>query len=129
MSAEPPQGQGKQKHTIPVPLDRITVSPAPPPSSEFGFSPDESSVANLGTAEFIASQACWVWTFFNSILTNVFKNEQSDHVVCMAGGNNNFVVLQQYSNATILVVGTRVNAPPPPPPTLDSLKGTIHVGF
>jgi hypothetical protein len=101
------------------------------PTSGFGFSPSNAIVPNLGTVQFIAPQACWVWTFVGGALANTFSGQQSDHVQCAAGPNNHFTVLSQYSNTIITIVGTALSAPPPPPPSshpTDTLKGTIHVG-
>ena len=126
MSAEPT----KAKHTSKAESAAVAITITGNQTSGYGFNPANANVANLGTVQFIAPQALWVWTFVSGALANVFNGEQSDHVPCGAGGNNSFTVLSQYSNTIITVVGTAVNAPPPPPPTniTGTLKGTIHVG-
>jgi len=122
MTAEPKQAKTETSPT------RIVISFNP--TSGYGFAPSNALVPNQGTVEFIASQACWVWTFVGGALANVFNGEQLDHVQCNAGATD-FVVLSQYSNTVITVVGTALNATPPPPPATpitDTLKGTIKVG-
>jgi hypothetical protein len=122
MTAEPAKAKEDASAVV------ITISFNP--SSGYGFSPNPVTVPNLGTVQFIAPQACWVWTFVAGALANVFTGEQSDHVQCAAGPMNDFTVLSQYSNTTVTIVGTALNAAPPPPSsgTTDILKGTIHVG-
>jgi hypothetical protein len=126
MSAEP----AKAKHEAKDESAAVAITITGNQTSGYGFNPANAIVANLGTVQFIAPQALWVWTFVHGALANVFNGQQSDHVQCGAGGNNNFTVLSQYSNTVITVVGTALNAPPPPPPlnVTEILKGTIHVG-
>ena len=122
MTAEPK----KAKHETAATAITITFNQ----SSGFGFNPSNTVLAGLGPVQFIAPQACWVWTFVNNALANVFTVEQLDHVQCAAGPANSFTVLSQYANTIITIVGTALNAAPPPPPNriTDTLKGTIHVG-
>jgi hypothetical protein len=122
MSAEPKQA----KHAETASAITITFNP----SSGYGFNPTNTILPGFGPVQFIASQACWVWTFVNNALVNAFISEQSDHVQCAAGANNNFTVMSQYANTVITIVGTALNAAPPPPPVniTETLKGTIHVG-
>ena len=123
MTAEPAKAK---EEILPVAIT-IQFNPA----SGYGFNPSNVIVPNLGTVQFIAPQACWVWTFVGGALANTFTGQQSNHVQCAAGPNNNFTVLSQYSNTVITIVGTALNAAPPPPPAspiTDTLKGTIHVG-
>jgi hypothetical protein len=125
MSAEPAKAR-HEKHETAATVITITFSPA----NGYGFNPASSTVPNNGTVQFIAPQACWVWTYDGGAYTNVFVGESGNHVVCQAGGNNNFVVASTYSNTTITLVGTNVNALQPPPPTGigESVKGTVKVG-
>jgi hypothetical protein len=122
MTAEPKQA----KHAETAPTIQITFSP----SSGYGFNPGNTVLSGLGPVLFIAPQVCWVWTFVNNALANVFTGEQSDHVQCSAGPANSFTALSQYANTVVTIVGTALNAPPPPPAVniTDTLKGTIHVG-
>ena len=122
MTAEPKQA----KHAETVSQIDITFSP----SSGYGFIPGNTILAAFGPVQFIAPQACWVWTFVNNALANVFISQQSDHVQCAAGPANTFTVLSQYANTVITILGTALNAPPPAPPVniTETLKGTIHVG-
>jgi hypothetical protein len=131
MSAEPGKAKEHDHHQKPTDTaNSLAMTITGNPTSGFGFNPSSGNVGNGGTVQFIAPQACWVWTFVNSVLTNVFNNQQSDHVACGVGANNNFTVASSASNTTFLVVGTAPNAQAPPPPSnlSDSLKGTIHVG-
>jgi hypothetical protein len=123
MTAEPKQSKYEEAAVSAI---QITFSP----SSGYGFNPGNTILPGFGPVEFIAPQACWVWTFVNNALANVFISEQSDHVQCAAGPSGNFTVLSQYANALITIVGTALNAPPPPPPgqITETLKGTIKVG-
>jgi hypothetical protein len=122
MTAEPK----KAKHEEAAAVINITFNQ----SSGFGFNPGNTILAGLGPVQFIAPQACWVWTFVNNALANVFTSEQSDHVQCAAGPANSFTFLSQYANTVVTIVGTAINAAAPPPPNriTDILKGTIHVG-
>lgn len=122
MTAEPKQAY----EAAVVSTINITFSP----SSGYGFNPGNIILPGLGPVQFIAPQACWVWTFENNALVNVFTGEQSDHVQCAAGPANTFTVMSQYANTVITIVGTALNAPPPPSPVniTETLKGTIHVG-
>jgi hypothetical protein len=123
MTAEP----AKAKHAETASPINITFSP----SSGYGFNPGNTILPGFGPVQFIAPQACWVWTFVNNALANVFISEQSDHVQCAAGPANNFTVMSQYANTVVTIVGTALNAAPPPPPgspITETLKGTIHVG-
>lgn len=122
MTAEPK----KAKHTETASVINITFSP----TSGYGFNPGNITLPGLGPVEFIAPQACWVWTFVNNALANVLTGEQSDHVQCAAGPQNSFTFLSQYANTVVTIVGTALNAAPPPSPNkiTDTLKGTIHVG-
>jgi hypothetical protein len=122
MTAEPK----KAKHEAAASAITITFNP----SSGYGFNPSNTVLPGLGPVQFIAPQACWVWTFVNNALANVFTGQQSDHVQCAAGPANNFTVMSQYANTVITIVGTALNAAPPPPPNniTGTLKGTIHVG-
>jgi hypothetical protein len=124
MSAEP------AKARTDTPPAQTTVTVTFSASNGYGFTPASASVANDGTVQFIAPQACWVWTYANGAYTNVFNNESSNHVVCQVGGNNNFVVASAYANTVIETVGTNVNAAQPAPPVeiTENVKGTIHVG-
>jgi hypothetical protein len=123
MTAEPKRAKHEEAAASTI---QITFSP----SSGYGFNPGNTILAGFGPVQFIAPQACWVCTFVNNALANVFTSEQSDHVQCAAGPANSFTVLSQYANTIITIVGTALNAAPPPPPgrITDTLKGTIHVG-
>jgi hypothetical protein len=122
MTAEPKQAKTETSPTsIAISLN---------PISGYGFTPQDSTVPNLGTVQFAVAPACWVWTFVAGALANVFAGEQLDHVLCNAG-TTNYTVLSQYSNTLITIVGTAINAAPPHPPESpisDTLKGTIKVG-
>lgn len=118
----------KAKHKAAAAASSINISFNP--TSGYGFSPANTVLPGFGPVQFIAGQACWVWTFVNNALANVFTVEQSNHVQCAAGPANSFTVMSQYANATITIVGTALNAAPPPPPgnITATLKGTIKVG-
>jgi hypothetical protein len=124
MAAQPKKA--KHKATATVPPIQISFNP----TSGYGFIPTNTVLPGFGPVQFIASQACWVWTFVNNALANVFTAEQSDHVQCAVGPANSFTVMTQYANATITIVGTALNAAPPQSPSriTDTLKGTIKVG-
>jgi hypothetical protein len=96
--------------------DPITISPA-----GTGYSPDpvNSSVANDGEVSFISSGACWIWTFVNQTLVNVFAGEQNHYVPCIPGNNGPFTLAVQ--DATITFVPSAVNSNPPPFPIEDSI--------
>jgi hypothetical protein len=119
MAAEP--GRAKGEAAVPI---TITFNP----SSGYGFNPLNSAAPNLGTVEFIAPKACWVWTSVGGSFANVFTGEQSNHVQCSAGGNNYFTLTSQYQNTTVTIQGTDIGAPPPSPNITESVKGTIKVG-
>ena len=125
MTAEPKQS--KYEEAAAVSTIQITFNP----TSGFGFNPGNTILPGFGPVQFIAPQACWVWTFVAGALANVFTVEQSDHVQCAAGPANSFTVMSQFANALITIAGTALNAAPPPPPPspiTDTLKGTIKVG-
>src|ERR1700759_5650860 len=122
MSAEPGKAKEHAHHQHPSdtgnpPPAALAVTITGNPTSGFGFSPSSANVANNGPVQFIAPQACWVWTYVNGAAVNVFNNQQGNHVACNVGGNNDFVVSSTYSNNTFLVVGTAPNANQPPPPS------------
>lgn len=131
MSAEPGKAKEHDHHqNHPDTANALAITITYNPTNGFGFNPSSGNVGNGGTVQFIAPQACWVWTYSNGALANVFVNEQNDHEPCSVGGNNDFTVASAYSNSTFYIIATNPNAqaPPPPAPLGDTLKGTIHVG-
>jgi|ERR1700683_307854 hypothetical protein len=78
-----------------------------------GYSPNpaNSSVANDGEVHFICGSACWIWTFVDEDLVNVFGGEVNHYVPCIAGNNGPFAPAVQ--DETITFVPSAVNSNPP----------------
>jgi hypothetical protein len=95
----------------------------------YGFNPPNSGVDNIGTVQFIAPKACWVWTYEGTNFVYAFNGQQADYVLCGVGGNNNFNPAAAYYDTTVSIISTNVGAPPPNLGNpRDSVKGTIKIG-
>jgi|ERR1700683_1559826 len=94
-------------------------------SGSWAPAPTSSSVQPNGTVQFNCSQACWIWTEVNNVLTNAFVNQQNDYLSCQPGSNS--FTPSVSDGTTITIIPLAVNSNPPSAQITENVRGTVKV--
>jgi hypothetical protein len=95
-------------------------------NSDYGVTPQASSVENDGQVYFISARACWLWTEINGTLTDAFEGETGNYLPCNAGNNGPYTPAED--DVVITIIPTAPNSNPPSSNPAGAVKGTITVG-